>query len=445
MAPPPIEDIVRQFNAAFSEAFPPEALVESKSRAPTTRSKKEKKEDKKRAKFATKTQELSCMHLFPKVLEPQLPHKRLCPTCTITSYIDVIRQVQKELEDRGGWSVSKEMGDGHKTMRQAWREAKIGLMNTVSKLEGLLADATTHSEVLAAIKPALDVYGKNKVLVGRVPGVQYVEGAEEDEVTEEDHDTARLMCRLLTTVLDKELEPEDKTYSSLQALEESIHSAIPQASKPPDAETLPTAPITPRSTDTAMTDMAMTMDTEGSESTKSILKRKSSISSTSRTTTKRIRMTDTATVSPSHVVGPAPVGVAKYFVDGPPETIDGKLPDLSPVPTTQPHAAHTIAEQRRGKINFWRPSPGYTPGPWASGAHEEKLNTSEFKVSWEKVDEQAKKAQRKEEEGEKIAEGLKEVSGLWISGWWMKNVVPGLDLEQLQEAMRGPGDPMEED
>ena len=412
-----------QIADALAAAFPRSSMAQSQSPhadAPT--------QAKSSAVISFIPKDEPCGHPVPAALVPHLPLLYHCPTCTVEYFIKMTQLAQKRFKDHGGWSASKEKGgDGHKTARVTWRKAKVRMVNMVSKLEDLRADASVPSDVLESIQPALSLYESKKVQLGRVPGVQYVKGAKEDEPTEEHHEIAKLMIELLKMILDKEMEPADKAFVADKAfamVRPGDNSVSPSSESAEQPATASSPPRKPKPT----TSSPICRLTSGT--LPSAFKRKHSPSSASITPNKRIRINDIVTVSPSHVIDAEPIDPARYFLSGPFQGDQG----LSP--TSQSHADHTTAVRVRTRAHFWRPGGGYTPGSWASQAFHEKINTSNWKTSWDVVDENLKKCDRKDRW---VRRNLTSVQGFWIVvwwfKWWVKNVVPGMGLEKLKEDM----------
>ncbi|KAF1851375.1 uncharacterized protein K460DRAFT_351304 [Cucurbitaria berberidis CBS 394.84] len=349
-----------------------------------------------------------CTHAIPDSLVLKLPKPQVCPNCIIREYVRTIKDVQRQLADRGGTFKSREIGKGHKKLRKAWRDAKIALTNTILDFEEMVTKKEVPPEDLGGIQNALDTWGNEKVVLGRMPGVVYVEGAAEEEPTEEDHEVARLMMELLKAVLKRELSKEDLVAVSKadvavdaqQASQTRQQSFQQQASLPKSV--VPPPNRAPQS--------------EGRP--KPILKRHASTSPTASSPQKRVRITDLAVVSS--------------------ETLSNSNPSpftrLSKKTTVLPHGDHTSAEHHRRRPEFNRSTPTYTPGVWASKAFSEKANTSFFKTPVNIMERSVREEIEEEEMEKDLAKRLKMVVGGWVVLWWIRNVAPHWDVEKLREA-----------
>tara|TARA_R110002003_G_scaffold228_1_gene16578 strand:+ start:20732 stop:21580 length:849 start_codon:yes stop_codon:yes gene_type:complete len=282
-------------------------------------------------------------------------------------------------------------------------------MTNILLFERLLDDAQVPEDDKAKIQLALEAYEKRKAALARVPGLEYVEDAEEDGPTEEHQEVARLIMDLPKKVLDKEMEAEDKEYSAQRAsmttveapakpwrqrtAEQRVTMTMRQPQPPPMvapvSQPVPIPP-TPR---------------------KSILKRRNSLSSVSSVQSKRIRITDTVIVSPAHL------NVSDASV----------LIPVRAEPTIQSHSEHSSAEHKRARGHFWRPGLNYTPGIWASQAHEEKTNTSNLKADWDELIKQEDKEAAKEKE---VSEKLKSIVKTWVALWITTKAVDYIGPEE---------------
>jgi hypothetical protein len=425
-----------------------------------------------------------CGHEISPRLALGLPHSNECPSCTVVRYIEIIEGVQKQLSIIGGAFISKEYKhDEHRELKRRWHAAKIGLANAVATFENILAEQYMSTLDRDCVRDALKVWKSKQVLLSVIPGLKYVEGTEERESekelpTAEDHEVARLMIQALKMILMKELTPEDRaaigweatvdgtskpklpaqhsgdiTKSSSHILpvrdrlfrysQESLltiglaqqnatvetlatsdpATASPKPERTPERLssradrhiaqlTLPdhtsplpmarSAPCTPKSTVTP----------------KSILKRRASLTPIESPNCKRIRITDIATVSPAklNIANPSPFT---------------KLPTE---PTVKIHGEHTDSGSKRRKRSFWRNSPAYEPGIWASGAFEQKANTSNFHASSDEMEQEWTEYKSELDWEHMVVEGLKVVTGKWIASWWVKNVLPHVDWDIMREA-----------
>ncbi|KAF1831193.1 hypothetical protein BDW02DRAFT_557462 [Decorospora gaudefroyi] len=398
-----------------------------------------------------------CTHVVPTFLAFRLRSPKVCPRCIVEQQILVIQEVQRELVDRGGTFKSKEDDpSGHKTIRMVWRDAKIALTNTIIKFEDLLKEKDVPAADLAELRDALDVWERKKIVLGRVPGVLYVAGAEEEEPTEDEMEGARLMMELLRMVVGKEMEGEEMAVATPTPSRPSLRSQLPikirrplfaalDESQPGGTTVLqpkhtpilvkdtsdrmqqsrPTRPTIPKPSSKPLIEAQKTENATSTDpnltscpnwTRKSILKRPRTTTSHSHQH-KRIRITDYATVSSEALSTSNPSPFHK----------------LCNKPTRQAHSPHIVAEQQRPRSAFLRGSTLYTPGVWASSAHSRKANTSFFNVSPYVMKMLQKGEFREEEEEKELARGLRVVAGAWVGLWWVRNVVPGLDLGVLME------------
>ncbi|KAH7079885.1 hypothetical protein BKA63DRAFT_407144 [Paraphoma chrysanthemicola] len=338
--PEDIEDLARKVAQAFATAFAEQLTMvtsPTKSQLPIPQT----------AKAPTGLP--TCNHERSEFLALRLPVPSQCPTCIIFGPINDIREVQRQFVDRGGAILSKEKGEHHKTLKAKWKRSKIDLMKMVTLNESLMNDPQVPANDKAKVQLALDAYEKRKVGLARVPGVEYVEGAEEEEPTEEDTEIAGLMVELLKKVLDEEMQAEDKEYAArwaaIATAEEPLESWWQSTSKEELAmttgrpKTPPARPSTSRPARSPLTP-------------RSILKRQQSLSTIPSMEGKRICIAEMATISPTYL------NVRN----------DSVLMREPAEPTTQPHSKHATGEHKRTHGQFWRPGTAYTPGPWASQA-----------------------------------------------------------------------------
>jgi hypothetical protein len=416
----------------------------------------------------------SCTHTVPESLVPKLPKPHTCPTCIVEQHILTIQSVQQQFVDRGGAFKSKEDNHGqHKAIRKVWRDAKIALSNTIAKFEDLLEESHLSVQAQDNLRKALHVWERKKIGLGRVPGLVYVEGAEEEEPSEEEKEGARLMMVLLKMLVEKLDKEGDVEGGAMPTMAEPIRKDLPttvrkplyrpwklssSAEKAPSAfinqtpeQLLCAAPTTPNPSSpphetsqqperTALTTSRLPSppqeDTQPPEHKplaspkpspptsspqtrkavappKSILKRPRPstppVSPYSSPQRKRFRITDFATVSPDALSIANP----------------SPFHTLSSKPTIQPHAPHTTAEKQRRRSAFHRTTtPFYTPGVWASKAYSEKANTAFFRISPVVMAEEVQRELSEEEAERALAAGLKEVSGMWIAKWWIRHILP---------------------
>ena len=361
-----------------------------------------------------------------------------------------IEAVQEQFELRGGLFQSKEGGKGdhaspgHKAVRRNWRRAKIALTNTVELFEDLLNDTSVPVQDLTKLREALNIWNYKKVLLGRVPGLRYVDGAEEGEQTKLEKEGARLLMVWLRKVIEKEMDEEwrDEVTSSMSAtglnepqevltmpestrldpLVEALRSQPPESRwiSVPEPELGEKLDAHPAATAITATPLA---SEHNSAVPKSILKRLRTRtipgSQSASPSPKRARTTDSVTISPEHhyIVNPSP------------------FQPLSRTAVVLPHADHTHAEYHRPRPKFHRTTPAYTPGAWASDAFSEKVNTSFLGMSREDMEKHYDDESAEQEQEQMVADKLKETSRGWVALWWANKVAPHLDLEKLKMEM----------
>ncbi|KAI4648093.1 hypothetical protein J4E93_004504 [Alternaria ventricosa] len=351
---------------------------------------------------------------------------------------------------RGGLFQSKEGGKGdhasagHKAVRRDWRRAKIALTNTVELFEDLLNDISVPDQDLAKLREALNVWDEKKVLLGRVPGLRYVDGAEEGEPTELEKEGARLLMVWLRMVIEKEMKEEwrDEGISAISATvlnEPQQVLTIPEStgldplveamrSQPPESQWISAPePASEESSDAHTTAIAMTATPLASQLNfaipGSILKRPRTRtipgSQPTSPSPKRVRTTDSVTISPEHlyVVNPSP------------------FQPLSRTAVVLPHADHTLADYHRPRPKFHRTTPAYTPGVWASEAFSKKVDTSFRGISREDMEKHYDDESAEQEQEQMLADKLKETSRGWVALWWANKIAPHLDLEKLKMEM----------
>jgi hypothetical protein len=385
-----IERIALQLAEAFGAAFPQSKMAQPQPESQTV--------------AVVKAPETPpCGHAISPRLKTQNPH--LCPTCQITSHVAAIMNVQRQIFSRGGIFESREMAHGHKTVRQRWRTEKLRAIKKVTQFRILLNDAHLSENDKAEIMKAEQLWERKVPDLVLVPGVVYTTDVKEMDPSEEDHEVARLMIELLRLVLEKEMTKEDKEATSIPIRSkekvrvgpsQQDHSIAVQGVPLPVSQ--PTPPTTPRS----------------------VLKRKISSESPTSSSHKRTRFIQVATVSPAHlnISNPSP------FI---------KLPATV---TIQPHRQETMATNKRHRSKFARSTLDYAPGVWASGAFEDKANTSYWKVDWDDAERMTKQEEREAQEEMAVLKALKVVSGAWMGLSWMQKVTQHVDLQKLQEDMR---------
>ncbi|CAG5138393.1 uncharacterized protein ALTATR162_LOCUS343 [Alternaria atra] len=381
-----------------------------------------------------------CTHTIPTSLAPELSPLQLCPTCMITSQIAAINFVQEQFDARGGIFQSKQKGpDGHtthdhKAARKAWRTAKIALTNTIEKFEDLLEDKNTPVQDLPKLREALNVWDKKKIVLTRVPGLKYVDGAEEEEPTEEEKDGARLLMVWLKMVVEKEMTQEELKSSRTNPPVGTSHptsSRIPVAC--PFQYAVPQEPAPQKCSDVrqsecpllAITQMLATPPPKSRHhvaTPKSILKRPRAInlsgsaSASPSPSPKRVCLSDSVIMSPEHlcIANPSP------------------FHPLSRTANVLPHAAHTVAEHHRPRPEFHRITEAYVPGVWASAAFDEKADTSFRSMTRLEMEKRFKEESEEQEQEQRLANKLKKTSRGWVALWWARKMAPNLDLDKLE-------------
>jgi hypothetical protein len=356
-----------QVAEAFRAAFPqPQQQLQQSQQPPQTRGRHDTRP------VVPRPADSPCQHTVSSTLMELMTDPHMCPDCTMATHIKAIQDVQRDFADRGGAFASKDMTH-HKTLRQRWRKAKIPAMSTLTYYEELLLRPKLSADDVRQLKNALDLCEKKKVALTRVPGMEYVPGAEEDEPTDEEHQVGRVMMELLKMVLDKKMTDEDKRSLKKSKKSESRHfrtpggasiiigcaethkDAGPQSPTPStDSRSNPTHPLT-----------GVPHKCNDSGSLKSILKRKAS-SPALFNAEKLLRVTPTVTVSAPHLNSTNPSPFIK----------------LASTSTSQLHNKHTFVAHNQSRRAFKRGTPHYTAGAWASGADEEKAETSGLRRSW---------------------------------------------------------------
>jgi hypothetical protein len=354
-----------------------------------------------------------CRHPIPPTLARKLPDPHRCPVCTIADQIGAVREVQQELESRDGVFISKIQGHRHATLKKQWSKAKIALSNTLITFEELVMEKQLPAEDLIKIEEALCFWEDRSISLTRVPGVTYAKGAKEQEPTEEDHQFAQLMMQYLETVLENEMTPEDKVAVAERFSMESAQQERVEWKDRTAEQKLPVLSAPPKTPHKTPTPTSQTPQV--AQIPESILKRSASL--TPSPLRKRVRLAETVTISPEclNISNPSP------------------FTDLTRTSTLQEHRRTTTAENRRRRSGFWRPSPLYEPGAWASGGFESKANTSYYKAEWESMEQEKQREEEEVEEEKRVVEGLKLITGVWMGMWWVKNIMRHLDLEKVIE------------
>lgn len=313
--------------------------------------------------------------------------------------------------------ISKFRSHGHTKLKRQWSKAKIALSNTLARFEELLAEKQLSAEDLGEVELALRLWEDRSISLTRVPGMRYARGAEEQEPTEEDHEFARLMMQYLKVVLENELTADDKAAVAEAKFMESAQHDNLTGKDQAAAHELPVMLLPPKPP--ARSPASTLLTPRIAQTPKSILKRSASLtpSLTPSPSRKRIRLADIVTVSPAslNISNPSP------FIK------------LTNEPTLREHRHTATAENRRRRTIFWRPSPLYEPGAWASGGFESKANTSYYKAEWESMEQEKQQEEQEAEEEQRVAEGLKLVAGVWMGVWWVKKVLGSIDLKKAME------------
>ena len=228
-------------------------------------------------------------------------------------------------------------------------------------------------------------------------------------------------------------ETSSPEHPSTKTLSHHTTEAAASASLPKTAS--PTSSITNTPSHTAVT-FPSTSAPKTAAPIRSILKRKAPSSDDPSISTlndsprpkKRVRAASYATVSSDQLTtsNPSPFHPPTRF----------QLQN-----TVQPHRTITTAETSRPHGRYYRKSANYAPGKWASPAFAEKANTSHCGSSWAEREEIVRRELEEWEEERGAMEGLKKVSGAWVVGWWLGNVVGRVDLEMVRkEVLAGTGE-----
>jgi hypothetical protein len=401
-----------------------------------------------------------------------LSPNKACPTCIIQRIVYAIGQVRHYFTKRGGIFMSRGNNRGkpavHKMLAGCWRTAKLHGVRVIDLMEELITEEGVRDEDQMVYAKALTVWEEESKRLWKVPGHSY-EG-DEEEMSEKDKEIVRLMMVLLEETVKKmlrELDEEDMRdrkrvligrKAEKVALRSTIHPRVDKAKKTERVQPVerassmpcltPTLPLgvsllgtatpirtTPERNLSSPGTPASVVASETSPSPlsktvipiRSTLKRKSpSVDSCpSPRPHKRVRTASYATVSSEHltIINPSP------FYS--PSTCQRQA-------TVQPHRIITLACKSRARSAFRRTSQGYVPGKWASPAFSEKANTSHCKMSWVECEE-VTRSDVEEGEESRVFEGLKRVSGAWVVGWWLRNVMMTVDLERVREDALGKG------
>jgi hypothetical protein len=408
-----IDKLALQVAQAFGAAFPESTMVQLQPpEAQTT-------------PVAEASEIPACDHEISAFLHDTLGDSRLCPTCQIQGHIKAIQEVQRQIFRRGGIFESKNLPHGHRALRQRWRKEKLCALSTVTKLEELMDDAQLSASDKAEITSAAETWGKQLRKLVLVPGVRLTVKAAVGEPTEEEHKAARMMIALLEAVVEKEMEEEDREAISL-AMRQKEKEHIDQAQR--DQSPALEGPCPGRQSATSTPATASTTQAAATPSTpRSILKRKASSSPPTTHQHTRIKFAPSVTISPAHLntINPSP------FTQLPFTQLPTTITHM-----TQIHRQETMATSKRLQSAFWRPGSDYRPGAWASGAFENKANTSCYKLDWENTEQLARQENEEVEEERAVLKGLKVVTGAWVGLWWVRNVVRYIDLLELEGNMR---------
>jgi hypothetical protein len=365
----------------------------------------------------------SCDHQISARITPQ--NSRLCPSCQIARHVQAIKDVQRDLAGRGGVFTSKDMSNGHKPVRQRWRVEKLRAINTLDRFQLLLRDAQLSEKDKSDLAKAFKLWEDEAPHLERIPGVVYQDDAVQAEPSEEEHEVARLMIELLKLVLQGEMAEEDKEATSLPIRPRETAPDDQAFQDPSEART--SQPATPKARkETATQAMATLM------SPRSILKRQASPGSPKSPQRKRLRFNRMATVSPAHLNFSNATSLESSPLTSSP--IKGSRKPAATL-TTQPHRKSTSVDFKRHSGEFKRTRPEYTPGTWASGAFEEKANTSWCTVYWESAERQMKQEEKEAQEEAEVLLALKVIVSVWTSLWWVRKVTRHIDLKELESKM----------
>jgi hypothetical protein len=402
------EHLARRLSEAFGAAFPDSIMA-----APLPQPHE--------PPVAKAPESLSCGHAISARITPQ--NSRLCPSCQIFRHVQAIKDVQRDLTKRGGVFQSKDMPHGHKTVRQRWRVEKLRAINMLDRFQLMLKDAQLSEKDKADITKAFKVWEEEAPNLEIVPGVVYQDDNVQAEPSKEEHEVARLMIELLKLMLQKEMAEEDKkaTRLPIRLREEAPDGQAHQ-------EPRPLQPAMPKAPNQSAIQAIATP-----KSPRPILKRKGTPGSPTSPQCKLLRFDTVATVSPAHLnfSSPTPFGSSPLASS----SVKGVIKPSITV-TTQPHRKCTSVEHKRKPHEFKRKRPEYSPGTWASGAFEEKANTSWCTVYWENAERQMEQEQKEAQEEEQLVLALKVILSVWTSLWWVRKVTRHIDLEELKSKMR---------
>jgi hypothetical protein len=342
----------------------------------------------------------------------------------ISSQIAAVQSIQKRFEARGGVFRSKEKGEtgkatrGHKAARKAWRAAKIALTNTIAKFEDLLQDKKIPDWDLKKLRAALDLWDKEKIKLCRVPGLRYVDGAEEGEPTDEEEEEAWLLMVWLEMVVKREMTKEELNSPQQSSMSPNTSRTNPSVaiSQPPSSRIHQSERVSRAATKTP----TLLQNVAGP---KGILKRPHTVTlldTSASPSLKRVRLSDSVTVSPEHlyVTNPSP------------------FHPLSRTAVIRPHSAHTFADYHRQRPKFHRTTEAYVPGVWSGTTMSETVNTSFRDMACSEMEKQFKEESEEQEQELELARKLKETSRGWVALWWAKKMAPNLDLEKLKMEMK---------
>jgi hypothetical protein len=313
---------------------------------------------------------LTCAHEVPPALKKKRPHIRCCAICTIARMTTSIKDIQKQLSDRGGVFISQEGTDWrdrpaeHLDLNHRWHWTKVKALNLVEVLRDILAQAEgcglarEEKKGLRNLRDALGMWDA-EVEAGelwKIPGVKY-EG--------DDEDVGNLGLWINDPVLE-ELWRSQMRQGRVNAVgrgARQVHSITPARPQSPSSTRATlgessTATNSSRSIPTPPPDSALSSVINST--LRSILKREGAkMSPTSvPVVQKRACFADSATIFPD---APFNLSNTPHF--------------LIPAPAIH-HHRDSEAGNERSNQTFRRRSSAYIPGTWASPSFMQKVDTN---------------------------------------------------------------------
>ncbi|KAF2112158.1 hypothetical protein BDV96DRAFT_602606 [Lophiotrema nucula] len=277
-----------------------------------------------------------CWHYVPADLAHHLPHRSVCPACTIERHIRGARRIDSEFAKRDGIFQSKAAGRReneaigspnspewrkHRKLVERWRRARVEMRRDVSRLEELIEGASFKdcAECSKILRNALSMYEQWAMHEHEPPGCRDEPNRSQDGETPVEQNAPGL-------------EP-----SSVELCSRSSSSSI--------------------------------------DSRKSCLKKSTAASDDGPTpppSPKNVVIDEHAQVFPS------PSKVA-----GSDEALNE---DTAEEPHRRPHSAQSSRETARPKIAIRRSLSVYTRGSWASPEGYTKEETSFMTIPWDDLE-----------------------------------------------------------